>query len=485
MTTILRPAGARTRASATVAVVLFGAAAAAATAAVADGDPGALLLPLALGAAAAVAAIAALARPALGAAIVVALTIALPREVLFDPGVPFVVGEIKVTDVLVGAALLGWLVHRELNPDRRALPPTAVTVILLLFLAVAALSVMTARTQGTSLQISFLELRPLLSYLLIFPIVADVRTRRDLGRGVVGVLSLAAGASLVTIGRWANGQGSVADFTDGVVRITDDAFFAPMVAVIWAAALIPFATNPSRRRWALALGAVGLVGLIFTFQRGAWLAAVAAVLAILVLLPGWRRLALLGRIAAIVLVGVALVAGVGAITPREGGSPLSATIDRAASLGVADEDVSAQHRLAEWHRSREVIAERPLQGIGVGSEITYFSPLFNEQTQRQGGVVSAFYIHNSYTWLALKLGLVGLALFVALVVIVMIGAARRLRAPEAPWMRPYLIAGLASILAIAVLALSGPHFTQDTSAPYVAAVLGMLLVLPGLRSDDA
>src|SRR4051812_19718084 len=107
-------------------------------------------------------------RPQVGALALIVLVALFPRSELFDQGLPLAGGEIKLTDALVGATLAAWLMQAAVRPERQRMPSRGLTITLLVFLGLAVLSLSTASGMGTPTKISLLELRPLLTMLLIF-----------------------------------------------------------------------------------------------------------------------------------------------------------------------------------------------------------------------------------------------------------------------------------------------------------------------------
>ena len=99
-----------------------------------------------------------------------------------------------------------------------------------------------------------------------------------------------------------------------------------------------------------------------------------------------------------------------------------------------------------------------------------------------GGMTTTWYIHNSYIWFALKLGLAGALVFVAL-----LAAAVEARLvdpqsngghpPPAPGSRGARDSGRAS-----PRVPGGPHLNGDSSTPYIAAVIALIELVPRLET---
>jgi putative inorganic carbon (HCO3(-)) transporter len=135
-----------------------------------------------------------------------------------------------------------------------------------------------------------------------------------------------------------------------------------------------------RRLFALTCLALGLIALVLTYSRGAWMGMVAALgsLALLLLLRGTRHWPPLVRrllpIAVLVLGGLALAVLVARVEPLR---------VRVLSLLAGREDSSNNFRLNVWQSALEMVQDRPWLGIGPGNNAfnliypLYQQPKFN------------------------------------------------------------------------------------------------------------
>ncbi len=86
-----------------------------------------------------------------------------------------------MTDVLLVATLSGWINGRGVAGDARWLPSKATCALIGALILAGIWGLHTAREFGTSTKMGLFEFRPLLSYLLVFPIVGRTRSVCDLG----------------------------------------------------------------------------------------------------------------------------------------------------------------------------------------------------------------------------------------------------------------------------------------------------------------
>jgi O-antigen ligase len=87
------------------------------------------------------------------------------------------------------------------------------------------------------------------------------------------------------------------------------------------------------------------------------------------------------------------------------------------------------------------------------------------------------YMHNSYMWVLTKMGIVGLACLLALLVATVREVLSIPRYKKRN-IQTFLLAGLFSTLVVFVIAsFFGPMFNEDVSTPVVAFTIGGLCVL--------
>jgi O-antigen ligase len=422
--------------------------------------------------------------PAVGALAFIVVVAAVPHDV-YSKGLPLSSGELQATDLLLLLTLGSWVLTLLAPGCRMGAQSGSVAFVVGGFVLVSGLSLYTAHTLGFDLKLGLTELRPLLSLLLVFPIVASVRSLRDLELGIGVVLVASAAGSALTIARYVEGDTSVASFTDGADRVLDAPFLYAVVAIVWAAVLA-VRYRPGRMRVLLGLlAAVSLTSLLVTFQRGAWLALLAGLPCVVLFLPRVRRRRLVAAIVAFAgLVAVALVSA-WALSVGPADRLLTAGGERLVSISDYREDVSSGHRFAEWTRALEVVETRPLTGIGLGGTITFYSPMWNPEQQTMGGPWTTFYIHNSYIWVALKTGLVGFAFFLGILAVAARSGWRGYRRAVGDRARLLLLGALSTLVVLAVLALTGPHLTSDQATPYLGALLALIVLVPRLERADS
>jgi O-antigen ligase len=190
------------------------------------------------------------------------------------------------------------------------------------------------------------------------------------------------------------------------------------------------------------------------------------------------RLRLLLRAVPVLAVGVVVIGVVNARATHSAADPLRAAVTRLASVADFNRDVSGQHRIHEWKAAAHEIKAHPLAGIGLGNTITYWTPMYSPETHMMGGMTTTWYIHNSYVWFALKLGLAGAGAFISLLVLQLVRARAALRTITDPRRRRLMLGALATLAALLIVSFTGPQLNEDFSTPYIASIIALIELAP-------
>jgi O-antigen ligase len=394
------------------------------------------------------------------------------RDQLFTASLPVYGGGLKPTDILLVATLAGWAM-RQLLIRRSTWAPVPVLALSLAFVAWGGVSAVSGIYHGAAYKDSLLELRPLLQYTLIVPILTEfspVDIRRLCRLFLVAALVVASKALYLYL----RGEGSEASYTGGAIRIMEVGFSPLLIGTLMALA---FYVGSERHRLAYALvSLITLLGLAVTMQRSAFLALPISLLAMTYLLSPRHRLRLAAGVAlvCVLVVGGAAATSVGSVGKT---NLLSAVTGRFLSIADFGEDVSAQHRLHEWTAALAIVRRHPVTGGGLGTRVGFYSPMYGEVRQRMGYWSADIYMHNSYMWVLTKMGIVGLGCLLALLVATVYEVLSVRRYSERN-IQAFLSAGLFATLAVFVIAsFFGPMFNEDVSTPVVAFTIGGLCVL--------
>jgi len=192
--------------------------------------------------------------------------------------------------------------------------------------------------------------------------------------------------------------------------------------------------------------------LIRTYSRGAWLALFASIL-ILSFLKSKRLFAVL-LILAIVTIFI-----------------LPAQIKgRVADLWNFQEGTSWE-RLKLWKGALLMIEEHPLIGFGVNTYTRNF-PAY-----KPGAYPDVIYSHNCYLHMATEIGLIGLGLFLAFIILVFTYISRRLKFLSGGWMRSAAIGLFAGLIGFLIHSAVDTHLYSVNLAVMFYFLLGFCVAL--------
>jgi O-antigen ligase len=311
-------------------------------------------------------------------------------------------GSIGVTKVFGLLLVISWLAAASTRDEQGTNFISAhpsMTYVLAVFVAWSTLSVVWAESSSVAFNASFRYLQNLLLFLIVF---TAIRKRRD---AVWLAAAFVAGATIAAVFAIAYrpdpGQYDVARAA-GTVGDPNELASVLVAGVILAGVLVFMLKRSPLLRLAAA-GAVGLctLGLLFTFSRGGLVALGCAMVAS-VFVAGRYRPAILSVMAIVGLFGVGYFT---ALAPQE-------SRDRITKLdgGTGRTDI--------WRVGSRMVSAHPVRGVGSGnfqlSSVHYL-------LKNPGAVRYDYFVdhpkvaHNTYLHVLAELGLVGLALFLAII----------------------------------------------------------------------
>jgi O-antigen ligase len=352
---------------------------------------------------------------------------------------------------------------------RRALVFTAPMALMVGYLVAMVLSATVAAeaTPGTVSQIGTYLMEGLI---LVVLIVNVIRTPEML-RSVVWMV-LMAGATMGAISLWQEITHSYGNTLGGLAQVESLTYkvqhgaeqqlrprlagpigeknrYAQIMLVLLPLAVWLVRTERRRglRLAGSALGALTLAGALLTFSRGAFVALVLTVLAALAMRFLRPRQVIP---MAVVLIGLTFVIAPDFITRVQSLS----SVDVAASADSGQADAALRGRATENIAAFNTFRDHPVIGVGPGE-------FFERYSQSEGNaldlrfLVTRRHAHNLYLEMAADVGVVGLALFMAIVLLTM-AQLRRLslvwerRRPELAELARALILALVAYLASGV-----------------------------------
>jgi len=373
-------------------------------------------------------------------------------------------GLFEVSDLLLLAVVAGTALKVARSGRPPVLPGPLTLPLALLGVAIGIGLVMGVTSGAMDPGAAFNSTRKLL-YLLLLPLLAVnlLDSRRDLAIGA-GLLVAAVvyksftGALGLILGIGREIDGSV---------LTYYAPTANFVLLVFVIAVLIAALMPLRLpTWLWVMWPIALAILILSLRRNFWIALVVCAILTILVLTGRHGRGLVVPAAASLLVAFWL--GLGVIGGSQSDSPV---VERVQSLSPERIDSSAygRYRLDEQRNVRAEIARQPVLGLGIGVPWQVRHPL---PVAFPGGQQ---YTHITALWYWLKLGLIGLLAYIAVVVASCVAGARLWRGSAPPHVR---LAGLAlsiSFVGLAVAETTGSFLgVEGRTTTVVALMFGWL-----------
>ncbi len=395
--------------------------------------------------------------------VVVGLTLVRPwfGVLCIVPAVPFAslrqvrVGVMNVgaTEVLLALLLAAWLMRRVTRREVRLyFPPLALP--LLLFLGALILSLLAT----TSLPHSLKEILKWGEVLALYLVVANETMSPEAEQGgmegfwprVLVFVFLGTGAlaalhgiyqflfqvgpeEFVLFGRFMRAYGTFEQPNPyaGYLGLT-----LPLaVGLIVAAVLSPSLPQPSlsreRRGWwwvvAAGSGALMLAAMIMSWSRGAWLGLAAALAVMLVAVVARSgRAAVLGMVFAVLILYFLAAGGLALVPPAIAQRfsdfvPYLGIMD-VRGVEITDANFAVLERMAHWQAALDMWTDHPWLGVGVGN----YEPVYARYALPLWPLPLG-HAHNYYLNIAAETGVVGLAAYLLLWAVALVGAWRATR----------------------------------------------------------
>lgn len=433
----------------------------------------ALALPLVVAAA-----IALLARPALAVAIAVSLVIIVEGSSSWGPSsLPSHVYDIVPGTKVAGHEVLLLLGTLAAVLERRArrlpilLPSPYGPAVGLLALGLLA-GAWTGHEAGVGVNGLIVAGRNVVPVILVpFMVVQVVTDERRLRYALGLAAALCAFKAVAGLLAYVTGQTGFSDGGENLTYYEAPANIIMMFFTCFAAAAALTRVQLSRWVW-LALPLV-LASLALSLRRSFWIGTVLGLVLVLPIAVGsGRRFA----IPAMAAIGVAIYLAVstgGQLAAGSSGSDKSGSLrDRLSSISVSKIESNPQDRYRIGERRNVVAAlrESPVAGLGLGIPYRQRYPLSLSDITHE-------YVHFAALWWWMKLGILGLLAYVALLATTVFAAARVwLRHPDAV-VRAAGLAAATGIVGLGVAETTGTFAGPDPrSSVVVGAIAGLVSV---------
>jgi O-antigen ligase len=374
--------------------------------------------------------------------------------------------------------MLGLVLLRVLGRVNHYVKTPLDLPIALFFLASFISLINSVVSLGTDMDAMEYQWRILFGYLTFFAVTNLVRTRRQLLTLMAGLFAIATVVALLMLIQQAVGTSIVIlpgrVETAGVNQVSYAAvtrILPPGQSLILAMFLpaILIAISHEHRKWIseflFLVASLLLVSLGFTFNRGFWAGLMVAVVAAFLCISRDQRKKLILFLCLILLLGAIAIPLLGMSSPKAS-NIVDALYARAATLFEPSEALNSsswQHREEEYEYARSVIQKHLLLGIGPGND---YRPALWSGDDLTG------YMHNTYLFILLDLGLVGLVPFLWFSVTFLVRGVRLGPSIRDRVLRAIALGFTSSYIAILVAGIAAPVFMELYWTPVLGVIFG-------------
>ncbi|MDP8245349.1 MAG: O-antigen ligase family protein [Candidatus Hinthialibacter antarcticus] len=245
----------------------------------------------------------------------------------------------------------------------------------------------------------------------------------------------------------------------------DSLNFVTMLLIL-AAFVLDRAPLPAKRLWLVATPIV-LFSFLFSYKRAYYVALVVGLLVLFLMQKGRARV----RFMTSAFVGFLLLLIL--ITAAGQWRPIGMRFE---SILNPTKESSANYRLVEWQNALISIRKNPTSGIGLGGVMPM--EIYLSRTNLLG-------VHNTYLWVAVKMGAVGLFAYLLLQLAFVKRLLRQNQALHDPFLRT-LSRGLTCVFAAFCAAqMFAPMFIQMRTSTWFGVILGIGMLLSTLDQRHA
>jgi len=333
---------------------------------------------------------------------------------------------------LLAIAMLALLLVRSVMTGRWTWRRTALDIPVLFFLASSALSSVFAVNQNVALFGMYLRyegLLTILTYAVIFwltvQLIPNQQAARDLGRAMlVGACIVTVIAVYLASTRFGAGpETTVGAYVRAFGTMANPVELGTYLAMLLPLALAEVLTVSSIEQRLLSASALIILtaGLVLTFTRAAWAAALVGVVIVALVNPPNRQLVIGGSVAIVALVAVLALA---VATGRIGGaSSLTHALGSRVVSPTSLSQGSIPARLAVWSDSLKLLGRHPFLGSGPD---TFGLVYPSVESSGEPGIDKA---HNDVLQVAVTNGLLGVLAYYLIVaaIVVQLWRHRRVR----------------------------------------------------------
>ena len=189
-----------------------------------------------------------------------------------------------------------------------------------------------------------------------------------------------------------------------------------LLPVAWCIWKLTPAEN-SKRKWIGYGIGIGLIGLLFAYSRGAWIALLAGILAVWVIRKKGMGVCMMLAILSVIISSAWLITDKNFMrfAPDHDRTVFHTDFSEHMLATVEMKDVSTAERFYRWVAGARMLAEKPITGFGPNAFYPHYRPYTVKRFETWvSDNKEHSTVHNYYLLTALEQGIIGLILFCAL-----------------------------------------------------------------------
>jgi hypothetical protein len=379
--------------------------------------------------------------------------------------------DISLLDLLVALVVASALLD-VLRHGRTLLVPRPLVLGLTLLALGMVAGAFVGHTAGVSLRYAIFS-EHALAYLLLVPVaVANL----DIDDGLIK--KLLGGAMVLLIVKAVLGLIEVsAHLGQQIEGSTTLTYYEPTTNWLMLIALLTLLAAAIVRakppRWTLLGSPLLIACFVLSYRRSFWIAAGLGVLLVLVLAtsPSGRRMLL--------PIGLAVAAAIWLLGSIQFQSNLP-VVKRLTSLSASNLEANSEdrYRLDERANVLGEIRAHPITGLGMG--VPWQATVTPLSVEHEGG---REYVHFAALWFWLKLGILGLFAYLAIIGGSLVVAWQAWRRSHEPLLRAFALASACAIVGLATVETTGSFIGVEARFTFVfAALIGLLALIARVPS---
>lgn len=415
-------------------------------------------------------------KPEIGILVITILT----SSIIFEEGLPLIpiaIGSLHLADVLL-LILLCKIPYKVISDSKFRLVKTPMVKPLLVFYLVALFSSFIAIVYfSVDINIVLRKFRHVTYYLIFFVVINLIREKKQIKFLLIGLFSIATVVSITMIIQAIVGEPpklmpgrvetliTLGEMQHGVTRIIPPGETLVYIMFLTMVCVVVFKKVDIHLVSHIFITALLGIGLILTFARNCWISILFSLVIFTFLTSKKYKFKFISVILVLIMIGVSLL-----IFSSPGSKVtgiITSTSNRMQSLLTGKEILyssSLEDRYIEIEHAVDRIFQYPIFGIGLGNSF-----IQDERWPDDKGI----YIHNSYLWILMKMGIIGFVPFLWLFVTFLIRGFINWRNIDDRFLKAVVIGFTLSCLGLMITNMVAPKFMEWRAITIIGIIFGL------------